>query len=131
MPAGQGLVGARLLLPGAQRFAFLPVLTQLAGFGFKDLPPVTQGLAEGLDDLRPRRPLNGHGQRLGDGVQGYCHDALQFHLQELVLLGPDHLAGPADLPQVFAIPHGQPAKWWRGRRDAGGRAWRSCSATNG
>ena len=36
-------------LSGAERLAFLPVLTQLAGFGFKDLSPVTQG----LDDLRP------------------------------------------------------------------------------
>jgi len=40
-------------LSGAERFASLPVLTQLAGFGFKDLSPVTQGRAEGLDDLRP------------------------------------------------------------------------------
>lgn len=109
-------------LSGAERFASLPVLTQLAGFGFKDLSPVTQGRAEGLDDLRPRRPLDGHAQGPGGGVQGEGHDAFQLQGKQLVLLGPGCFAGPADLPQLFAIPHGRSAKWWRGKRGAGGRA---------
>ena len=35
--AGQALVEAGLSVPGPQRFAFLPVLAQLPGFGLKGL----------------------------------------------------------------------------------------------
>ena len=53
MLTGQRLVGARFLLPGAQCFAFLPILAQLSGFSFQALAALAQGLPERVDDLRP------------------------------------------------------------------------------
>ncbi len=128
---GHGLVGPRRAST-PQRLAFLPVLAQLPGFFFQHLPALAQGLAEQVDDLHPRRPLDGHGQRPGSGVQGKGHEAFQFEGVQLVLLGPGPLAGPANLPELFTMPHGRPLKGWSsGWWGAGAQSRRPCSATSG
>ena len=84
--AGQGLVGARRA-SAPQRLALLPVLTQLPALFFQHLTALAQALAEQVDDLHPRRPVDGHGQRPGGGVQRDGYEAFQFEREQLVLLG--------------------------------------------